>query len=86
MEPFSSRFLSTTQCVKLAEEKDELVSKATDWQKQVWQVIKAMYDAVGIVGHGLQDQMSNHGMRAKVISLLIDAGHSESSIMLRSGL
>lgn len=42
-------------------------------------------EEVGVKGSGLQDHMTNHGLRASMISALIDSGHYDASIFLRTG-
>lgn len=40
---------------------------------------------LGILGDGAGEAVTTHGLRATMISLLIDAGYADSMIALRSG-
>lgn len=47
--------------------------------------VKTICNEAGVQGSGLNDYMTNHGLRSSMTSLLIDAGHTDSSIILRTG-
>lgn len=40
---------------------------------------------VGISGTGVKEGMSTHGIRGTVTTLLVEAGHLDSAILLRTG-
>ena len=40
---------------------------------------------VGITGTGVNDCVTTHGLRGTMITLLLEAGHADTTIMLRSG-
>lgn len=47
--------------------------------------VKTVCSEAGVTGSGLNDYMTNHGLRSSMTSLLVEAGHSDSSIILRTG-
>lgn len=47
--------------------------------------IPSICNAAGVKVNGLQEHMTNHGMRPTMISILFGSGPSYSSILLRSG-
>lgn len=48
-------------------------------------IVKDVCLSLGIQGEGAAKFMTTHGLRATMISLLIASGHSDASVMLRSG-
>lgn len=38
-----------------------------------------------VTGSGLNDYMTNHGLRSSMTTLLVEVGHSDSSIIIRTG-
>lgn len=85
MGPFSNRFF-----LQLAKKPDG--KKRIHWFKKMAigknsfkGMVTDMCNAAGVKGTGLQNHMTDHGLRATMISQLIAAGHSDSSIILRTG-
>ena len=48
-------------------------------------MVNGMCSAEGVTGDGLQGHMRNAGLRTSMINRLIETGHTDSSIVLRSG-
>ena len=48
-------------------------------------IVKDMCKSSNISGSGVLSFMTMHGLRATMTSLLIEAGHGDSSIVLRTG-
>ena len=48
-------------------------------------IIKEVCQCLGIRGQGAAEHVTAHGLRATMISLLISAGYSDASIVLRTG-
>lgn len=48
--------------------------------------VKTISNEAGASGSGLNDHMTNHGLHASMTSLMVEAGHADRSIILRTGL
>ena len=48
-------------------------------------IVKNVCTALNIYGDGACQYMTTHGLRAKMLYLLIAPGHSEASVLFRSG-
>ena len=48
-------------------------------------IVKRVYATVGLRGDGADNVVTTHGLRAKMVSLLINAGFDDSTITLRTG-
>lgn len=66
--------------------KEEKYFKAQHLGKKFfYNAVKNMCLEANITGTGVNDYVTNHGIRSSMISLLIEAGHTDSSIILRTG-
>ena len=48
-------------------------------------IVKTVCASLGISGTGVKHGMTTHGLRGTVTTLLVEAGHSDSSIAMRTG-
>ena len=50
-----------------------------------FRIVKDVCDALGLQGCGARKNMTMHGLRAAAVTLLLKAGHADSSVAMRTG-
>lgn len=85
MSTSSDRFFMATKSRASSTDPKDFFTKQHVGKNKFGEIVGSVCSRLGIVGDGPRENVTTHGLRATMISLLVEANYDDSTIALRSG-